>query len=153
MPLFRQAIWGHIWKHTVEKSHTNAINVPMHAQMLEILSHIWKKHSGERLNKCKQCNCILSGRQSEDTFENTRWRKDKQMQSVWLCILSVRQFKTTFQNTHWRKVKQMQPMWFCMLSCRHVDEAFENTYWRKVKQMQTVPLCILLWHIWRYTLD
>ena len=27
---FRQAIWGHIWKYIVEKSHINATNVIMH---------------------------------------------------------------------------------------------------------------------------
>ena len=31
--------------------------------------------------------CILTGRQFEDTFENAQWRKDKQMQPIWLCIL------------------------------------------------------------------
>ena len=30
MPLLMQAIWGHIWKRTVEKSQTNAVSVIMH---------------------------------------------------------------------------------------------------------------------------
>ena len=49
--------------------------------------------------------CILSGRQSENTFENTQWRKVKQMQPVWVCILWSSRFKDPFENTRWRKVK------------------------------------------------
>ena len=74
-------------------------------------------------NKCKQCDfasflggnlrthlkthsqinvtnvtaiCIFSGRQFEETFENTQRREDKQMQSMWLCILWGIQFEKTF---------------------------------------------------------
>ena len=43
----------------------------------------FKIHSGEKSNKCNQCDyassCIW---QFEDSFENTQWRKVKQMQSV-----------------------------------------------------------------------
>ena len=44
---------------------------------------------------------------SRKTFENTQWRKDKQMQPVWFCILSGRRFEETFENTQWRQIKQM----------------------------------------------
>ena len=37
-----QAIWGFIWKHTVEKSQTNATDVIMHAQTQVLWGHIWK---------------------------------------------------------------------------------------------------------------
>ena len=39
-----------------------------------------------------------------------RCREVQQMQPMWLCILLCRQFEDTFENTQWRKVKQMQPM-------------------------------------------
>ena len=54
--------------------------------------------------------CMHSGRQFEDTFENTQWRKDKQMQPMRLCIHSGKRFEDTFENAQWRKAKQMQPM-------------------------------------------
>ena len=60
--------------------------------------------------------CILWGKQFEDTFENAQWRKNKQLQPMWLCILKCRQFEEAFENTQWWKVKQMQPVWFCNLS-------------------------------------
>ena len=40
---FRQAIWGDIWKCTVEKSQTDATNVTMHPLMHGIWGHIWKR--------------------------------------------------------------------------------------------------------------
>ena len=39
---FGQAIWGHIWRHTVEKSQTNATSVIMHPCMQVLWGHIWK---------------------------------------------------------------------------------------------------------------
>ena len=50
--------------------------------------------------------CILSGRQFEDTFENSQWRKAKQMQPVQICFLNFKQFEETFEKTQWRKIDQ-----------------------------------------------
>ena len=41
-----------------------------------------KTHSGEKSKKCNLCDCFFSGSSFEDTFENTQWRKVKQMQSM-----------------------------------------------------------------------
>ena len=38
----RQAVWGNIWKRTVEKSQTNATNVTMHPLRQAIWEHILK---------------------------------------------------------------------------------------------------------------
>ena len=54
-----QAIWGHIWRHTVEKSQTNATSVIMHPLIQALWGHIWKR-----------------------TVE-----KGKQMQPMWFCVL------------------------------------------------------------------
>ena len=40
-----------------------------------------KTHSEEKSNKCNQCN-FIAGIPFEDTFENTQWRKVKQMQPM-----------------------------------------------------------------------
>ena len=63
---------------------------------------------------------------------NTKWRKDKQMQPVWLCLLWSKLFEDTFENAQWRKVKQMQPMWLCICLCKCFEDTFEKTQWRKV---------------------
>ena len=42
------------------------------------LRALLKTHSGEKSNKCNQCEQC---KQFEETFENTQWRKVKQMQS------------------------------------------------------------------------
>ena len=42
-----QAIWGHIWKHTLEKSRTNATNVIMPLLMQAIWGDIWR-HTVEK---------------------------------------------------------------------------------------------------------
>ena len=74
---FKQAIWRHIWKYTVEKSQTNAACVTLHPLMQALWRHI---------RKCTE-------------------EKSKKMQPVWICIRSSRQFGDTFDNTHWRNKK------------------------------------------------
>ena len=41
------AIWGHIWKHTVEKKQTNATSVTLHSLKRAIWGYIWK-HTVEK---------------------------------------------------------------------------------------------------------
>ena len=88
MPVLRQAIWGHIWERTVEKSQTNATNVTlhphgqgiwrdilkstveksqtnaanltMHPLRQVIWGHIWNTHNGEKPNKSNQCDYASS---------------------------------------------------------------------------------------------
>ena len=47
LPLFRLAIWGHIWKRTVGKSQTNATNVIMPLLRQAIWGDIWKHTVGK----------------------------------------------------------------------------------------------------------
>ena len=50
-------IWGHILKRTVEKRQTNATNVTLHPFIhISALRKHLKIHSGEKPNKCNQCN-------------------------------------------------------------------------------------------------
>ena len=97
---------------------------------------------------------LYSGKQFEEAFENTQWRKIKQMQSVWFCNPSGRKSEGSFENTQWRKAKQMQPVWLCILWCRQFEETFENTQCRKVTNA-TMPLHHrqAIWKIiWKYTI-
>ena len=81
MHLLKQAIWGNIWKRTLEsnkcKSRTNATNVTMHllwkctvvkkcnqcdyasSQAGDLRIHL-KTHNGENSNKCNQCDYASS---------------------------------------------------------------------------------------------
>ena len=56
---FMQARWGHIWKRTVAKSQINATDVAMHPLRQAIWGRIWK-HSGEKSNKCNNCDFASS---------------------------------------------------------------------------------------------
>ena len=76
--------------------------------------------------------CIISGKQSSDTFESTQWRKVKQVQPVWLCVLLCWRFEETFESTHRIKVKQMSTVWLCLHSGRQFDFSFENSQWRNL---------------------
>ena len=49
MPLMRQAIWGHIWNHTAEKSQANATNVTLPALIQVLWGNIWRGTT--------QCHC------------------------------------------------------------------------------------------------
>ena len=52
----RHVIWGHIWKCTLEKSHTNAANATMHPFGQIVWGHIWKLILEKSKNKCNQCD-------------------------------------------------------------------------------------------------
>ena len=78
-----------------------------------VLEETFERTEREKANKCSQCN-LFSGKPFEDTFENTQWRKVKQMQSMRLRILQGRPFEVTYENAQWRKIKQMQPMGICI---------------------------------------
>ena len=67
----RQAIWGDIFKDSVEKSQTNVTSVIIHLLVHTIWRHIWK-HTMEKSNKCNQCGFASSQ-------ENNLIRKVKQM--------------------------------------------------------------------------
>ena len=58
------------------------------------------------------------------------------MQPMQLCILLCKCFGNTFENTQWRKVKQVQPMRLCLFVCKPFEDTFEDAQWRKTKQMQ-----------------
>ena len=45
----KQAIWGHIWKHTLETNRTNATNATMRRLIQSIWGNIWK-HTHRRFN-------------------------------------------------------------------------------------------------------
>ena len=74
----RQAIWGDVFKDSVEKSQTNGTSVIIHLLVHTIWRHIWK-HTMEKLNKWNQCGFASSR-------ENNLIRKVKQMLAMWLCI-------------------------------------------------------------------
>ena len=73
---------GDIWKYILEKSPTNVTNVIMHPLVFGNLKTHLKTHSGEKSNKCNQCDFTSS--------EAGNLRKH-------------------LKYTHWRKVEQIKP--------------------------------------------
>ena len=57
---YQQAIWGHIWKRTMEKSQTNAINVILHCLMQVLWGDFLKSIMEKSQNKCNQCDHAFS---------------------------------------------------------------------------------------------
>ena len=91
--------------------------------------------------------CILSGRQFEETFENTQWRKNQEVQPAWICLFWSKQLEETFEDTQWRKVKQMQPKWLCIFSGSQFEGPYEET------QLQFGDNLNIFVNIWMYTIS
>ena len=51
-----------------------------------------------------------------------------------LCLFSGGRFKDTFENSQWRKTKQMQPMWLCLFLGMSFEDASENPQWKKINK-------------------
>ena len=86
---FGQAIWGGIWKCTVEKSQVNVTNVTLHPLRQAIWGGVWKRtvedagnlrrllkiHSGEKLNICSQCYFASSHAGNLNVWVVLQWKK------------------------------------------------------------------------------
>ena len=70
MPLLGQAIWGNIWKRTVEKCQTNATNLT-----LPLLS------TQTVCEKCKKCKCF-----SSNALWHKRWKSKSQFTKMLICL-------------------------------------------------------------------
>ena len=92
-----------------------------------------KTHSGEKPNKCNQCDYASSQAGNLRAHLKTQWGKVNQIQSMWLCIVLCKLFEGSFENAQRWKVIQMQPVWLCNLLYKCFEGTFENTQWRKTK--------------------
>ena len=72
-------------------------------------------HSGEKSSKCNQCDFVSS--QASDLRRRLKTHSG-----------GCRQFKEAFENTQWRKVKQMQPVLLWIISCRQFKETLKNVW-------------------------
>ena len=52
-----QAIWRHIWRRTVEKSRTNAINATLHPLGQVVWGHIWRHTVEKSQTNARRYNC------------------------------------------------------------------------------------------------
>ena len=120
-----QTIWGHIWKHTLEKSQTNATNVTMPLLGQAIRGHILrctvKKSQTNATNGTMPALILVQW----GNMWKTQWRSVIQMQPMWLCVFSCRWFEDTFKKAQchcqWGKVKQMC---LCTIFGKRVEETF-----------------------------
>ena len=156
--LYRQAIWGHIWKLTLEKNiqiqsmrlcicsgrqfkETVEKNVQMqpfvtlHLFMQAIWENIWK------LPQVKSRSNAINA--TFHLFRQAIWEniwKLPQVKSLSNAINAIfhpfRQKKTFEYLLRWKSVK-MQPMRLCIFSSRQFEETVEKSV-----QMQLMQLCI-----------
>ena len=100
------------------------------------------------------------------------------MQPMWLCFFLDRLFEETFENTQWRKVKQMQPMrlcffkfenahWYKSYECNQCDYAFSRQeiwghIWKRTLEKSQINATNATMHllgqaiwgdIWKHTME
>ena len=120
LPVLIQDIWVNIWNHTAGKSQINAMNVTL--------------------------VYLYLGKQFEETFENTQWRKVKNainatlpvlIQDIWVNIWNhtVGKSQINAMNVTLALLAQtkMQSMRLCLFWLKIFEKTFEITQWRKVK--------------------
>ena len=140
MALLEQAIWGHIWKRTVEKSQTNATSVIMHPLEQEVWGDIWKRtvekshtiatsvamhppvqtnwgciweHTVEKSKcKCNQCDYWLCDLLQTPWRDMTQWSGEKSniKSSVWLVFIKGKNLKLS--NLKLCKKAKEWSIWF-----------------------------------------
>ena len=145
-----QVLWRHIWKHTVEKSQTNATSVIMHPLRQAIWGHIWERTAEKSQTNATSVTMhplrqVVWG----DIWEHTVEKKTilLKVQPVWICLFWSKQLEETFEDTQWRKVKQMQPMWLCIFSGSQFEGPSEET------QLQFGDNLNIFVNIWMYTIS
>ena len=110
MPFLGQAIWGDLWKSTMEKSRTNATCVTLHPLGHAIWGHIWKTY-WRKVKKCNECDLasfqanILTRHLNRYSVNIHRWEKSNKCDQ---CLLPGKRFEETFKDAQWRKVKQIK---------------------------------------------
>ena len=122
MNLLGLAIWGVIWKDTVEKNQTNATNVTMHPLRQEIWGDTWKPTVEKRQTNATNVRQAIWGHIWKRTAEKgqtnaTNATMHPLVQTLWGDI-----WKRTVE-----KVTQMQPVRFYILPSKHREGPFENT--------------------------
>ena len=124
---FWKEISGVIWKCTVEKSQTNAINATFHPFRQ---GHIWKR-SGEKSYKCNQ--------------------------AMWLCLLWSELFQSTFENARWKKYKYKYKCNFASIQAGHLWKHLKTHSGEKSYKCKNVTRHLLwqaIWgHIWQRTVE
>ena len=125
-------IWGDIWNTQWREVTSSLDSLRMH----------FKRQ--KKSNECSQCD-FISSQEFEDTFENTQWRKVKQMQHVWLSIYSGRQFENAFESSQCK----------CKCKCSRCDfTPIKANDWRshlKIPQRHIAvrsPFNTFLWFMW-----
>ena len=110
-----QAIWGHIWKRTVEISQKNATSVILHPLKQVVWELIWWYTIEKSLKNQPVWICMLSGKQFEYTFENTLRRKQTNATSVTMHAM-IHPIWGNIWKPRLRKVKKVESVWLCILS-------------------------------------
>ena len=120
----RQAIWGNIWKHTVEKSQTNATSVTLYLLGQTSWGHIWKRtveksqtNASNAWEKSKKCNhCDYASSRAANLRRHLKTHSGEKLNKCSQCDYASCDAGTLRRHlkTH-NGEKQMKPMWLCLL--------------------------------------
>ena len=115
MQHIRQAIWGHIVKHTVEKSQTNAINVTMLLLVQAILGNIWKRTVEKSQTNATNATMPLL----VQTFWETIWKRTVEKSQTNATNVTLRPLGQAIWGNIWKgTVKKSQTNLRLATCCR-----------------------------------
>ena len=85
-----------------------------------------KMHSGEKSNKCNQCDYASSGAGNSRTHFKMHSEESQTNATNGTMPALILVHWGNMWKTQWRSVIQMQPMWLCVFSCRWFEDTFEK---------------------------
>ena len=147
--MYRQAIWGHIWKLTLEKKRTNATNATLHLFGQTIWGDIWKSiqmqpmrlcictgrqfethlktHSGEKADKCNQCHFA--------SVRADNLRRQLKKKNVWMQPFATLHL---FRQAIWVNIWKLPQVKNCSNAINATMHLYRQAIWG---------------HIWKLTLE
>ena len=125
-------IWGHIWRHTSEKSRTNASNVIMLSLRQAISVDIWKCTVEKKSHKCKQCDYAFSqaGNLRKHLKSHSREKSNKCDQCDYASY-HTGHLRTHLKMHNWEKSRKRN----------HIASSHANN-WRCFWKIKVQRLCI-----------
>ena len=153
MHSIKQETWGRRWKCTVGKAKLmQPMRLYVYSDPSTLRTHL-KRYSGEKSNKCNQCDFASS--RAGDLRRHLKTNLGEKSNKCNQCDFASTQAgnlkwhlkihsgeKSSKCNqlrqgpsVTWKKASRLGNLtiWLCPFSCRQFEDTFENAQWRKVK--------------------
>ena len=130
-----QAVWEHIWKHTVEKNQTNATNATLLLFRQAIWEGIWKHTVGKsQINATNATMHLLMQARWEYIWKCTVEKSQRNATNVTLPLIVQTIWGDIWKRTL-EKSNKIQPMWLCLFPDKPFEEGVKlylyHKYWLK----------------------